>query len=386
MQQRAVRFAISVLLAVVAFVSHPAPAQALPTWARKYDLACSECHSAWPTLNSFGRDFKANGYRLREEVEGDEEFVQAVVDFLKLDRGFPIAARGVMRPYDKRKDRAASIRSFHEVEVYFAGRVFDNVSAFFEIEAEDEVEFNVFVESGTMTWSPLPEANLSLGWAPVFWNDPFATLADGGHRMTRSHKGPLDQRFAARERLRSSSQWLGFFGRAADNRVFYMGGVSAGGDDPEGNDAKDGYGRAMVTAVSGVYVGGYVLAGTNQTQGVDQSFHRAGFDFQIEKRGLTVYGTLMHTKDDLVAGGDETHTLGYVEGFYIFPMRAIHSIVPLLRIDLLSDVNDRTDLTFNLNFYVVENIKTYFEWWQNIESPSGTDNDWRATWQIDFSF
>ncbi|MEW6354324.1 MAG: hypothetical protein AB1469_08540 [Pseudomonadota bacterium] len=40
------------------------PAQAMPVFARQYNLTCVTCHAAFPRLNSFGKDFIANNYRL----------------------------------------------------------------------------------------------------------------------------------------------------------------------------------------------------------------------------------------------------------------------------------------------------------------------------------
>lgn len=37
---------------------------AIPAFARKYNLACSACHTAWPELNAFGQRFKDRGYQL----------------------------------------------------------------------------------------------------------------------------------------------------------------------------------------------------------------------------------------------------------------------------------------------------------------------------------
>jgi len=31
---------------------------AIPAFARKYGLACSACHTAWPELNAFGQRFR----------------------------------------------------------------------------------------------------------------------------------------------------------------------------------------------------------------------------------------------------------------------------------------------------------------------------------------
>jgi hypothetical protein len=36
----------------------------IPAFARKYNLPCSACHTAWPELNAFGQRFKDNGYQL----------------------------------------------------------------------------------------------------------------------------------------------------------------------------------------------------------------------------------------------------------------------------------------------------------------------------------
>lgn len=42
----------------------PSPAGAIPAFARKYNVACSSCHEAWPKLNDFGELFRDNGYRM----------------------------------------------------------------------------------------------------------------------------------------------------------------------------------------------------------------------------------------------------------------------------------------------------------------------------------
>ncbi len=39
-------------------------AGAIPAFARKYGLACTGCHEAWPALNDFGRAFRDNGYQM----------------------------------------------------------------------------------------------------------------------------------------------------------------------------------------------------------------------------------------------------------------------------------------------------------------------------------
>jgi len=41
-----------------------APADAVPAFARQMGVGCTECHTAYPQLNAFGREFKLMGYTL----------------------------------------------------------------------------------------------------------------------------------------------------------------------------------------------------------------------------------------------------------------------------------------------------------------------------------
>ena len=45
-------------------VSTSQPGYAIPAFARKYGLPCSACHTGWPILNTFGQQFRDNGYQL----------------------------------------------------------------------------------------------------------------------------------------------------------------------------------------------------------------------------------------------------------------------------------------------------------------------------------
>ena len=52
------------VLPLWALLSAVQPMHAIPAFARKYNLRCSDCHEAWPKLNHFGQTFKDNGYQL----------------------------------------------------------------------------------------------------------------------------------------------------------------------------------------------------------------------------------------------------------------------------------------------------------------------------------
>ena len=40
------------------------PAAAVPSFARQTGMACAACHTVYPELTPFGREFKLNGYVL----------------------------------------------------------------------------------------------------------------------------------------------------------------------------------------------------------------------------------------------------------------------------------------------------------------------------------
>src|SRR5215467_12449182 len=51
------------LYALVALACSPA-AQAVPSFARQTGMACEACHTVFPELTPFGRQFKLNGYTI----------------------------------------------------------------------------------------------------------------------------------------------------------------------------------------------------------------------------------------------------------------------------------------------------------------------------------
>lgn len=56
--------------AIVIVVASTTRASAIPIFAQRYHLACEECHTALPELNTFGRYFREHGYRLPTEKHG----------------------------------------------------------------------------------------------------------------------------------------------------------------------------------------------------------------------------------------------------------------------------------------------------------------------------
>ena len=52
------------VLALASLFLVSTPARAIPAFARRMGVECTECHTAYPQLNAFGREFKLTGYTL----------------------------------------------------------------------------------------------------------------------------------------------------------------------------------------------------------------------------------------------------------------------------------------------------------------------------------
>src|SRR5215471_3355356 len=58
---------LSPLVGFFAVFFAPRTGVALPLFARKYEMQCTQCHVAFPRLNAFGMQFRQNGYRIGDD-------------------------------------------------------------------------------------------------------------------------------------------------------------------------------------------------------------------------------------------------------------------------------------------------------------------------------
>lgn len=87
------RFGLLLLAALSSALAIP-DAEAIPAFARKYQISCSTCHAPFPRLKPFGEAFAGNGFRLPDPAQEPARATIEVGDpLLKLPRDFPIAAR-----------------------------------------------------------------------------------------------------------------------------------------------------------------------------------------------------------------------------------------------------------------------------------------------------
>ena len=83
-------FFILFLLMLTAVLIIPAKTEAMPVFARKYNMSCNSCHSAFPKLNEFGEYFADNNLRL---PNWKDTTIDTGDDMLALPDSVPLALR-----------------------------------------------------------------------------------------------------------------------------------------------------------------------------------------------------------------------------------------------------------------------------------------------------
>jgi hypothetical protein len=385
-------FGTFVSLTLILGLAWSTMANAVPSFARKYELNCSGCHTAYPQLNATGRKFKEAGYRFPSD--SDKKVALEISDALNLDKHVPISAVLVARPYDKKDSGNTKNRALHEVEIIVAGTIANNWSGYFEIEAEDENDFEPEVAPAVLSYNLRKEINFQASWAPVFWADSYGILNDH-FRLTRGHVGAIDQGFGGADdggKLRSNRQNVGIFGRVLSERVFYNANWSGDADDAEGEDARTYSGLVNVDITGNIMVGGFGMAGDSRMMPGDPrlDYSRYGVQSQVDIGDARLQGIFVTASDDQAGGGEHDNDTYSLQAFWTFHDDSLRpTFVPLVRFDSFetNDGNDDfKDLTLNVTYYITQNIKGFVEYWDRFDAPTDAQEDDRLTLQFVAAF
>lgn len=152
-------------------------AQAIPSWARKYEQPCTMCHyPAVPRLNTLGHQFRQAGYRMPDDFNKDIS-AENVSHY--------VSARGRGRyayiNFEDKEERGKNNESefrWNDTTLFYAGPVGTNYAGFAELEweAEDEIALT---------------ASISGVWGQP---DHFTTLRVGQfHTLSRVGFGGFDR-------------------------------------------------------------------------------------------------------------------------------------------------------------------------------------------------
>lgn len=136
---RIVRVGASALLGMLLLALAAPEASAMPEFARRYDLSCAACHSAFPKLNKFGEYFRDSNMRLPNWKESADKIGD---DRLALPAYPPIAVRAqayvqardgeAIDPITGASERAATdFQSPYLVKVLSSAALSDDITYYF---------------------------------------------------------------------------------------------------------------------------------------------------------------------------------------------------------------------------------------------------------------
>jgi hypothetical protein len=364
---------LTVCIMLAGFLMVPANLEAIPAFARKHQLACSQCHSAWPLLNKFGQTFKENGYRLDREPKAAADPGDVVInDRLVLPRALPMSFRVQGRPIVKRNtDERYRMQVVHEFELYIADSAADNYSYFANFEAEDEAGWEGELADLVAGWHPRAQANVVGGYGQLTFADPLNTFSS--RRLTQDRPSPNGSRFQSGYRFRDNTPFATFYGRAG--QLFYSASAGTGAEDPAGADRKDYLVRAAYDLPGGASLGAFSLIGEKQLvqPARIQEYSRAGVDLQVDSHGFTANALWYRAKENLATTlVNQKNSAWYIQTLYVTPTTV--PIVPVFRYESVesnSGLASTQSVALALIAYVRENINVSIDYTKQTKVPPG---------------
>ena len=123
---------VAIVALVLLLIIPAGKSDAIPAFARKYQISCQVCHSpAMPRLKAFGDEFAGNGFRMTE-YESHRYLIPAGDDKLSLLRELPLAIRmdGFVS-YNFNNEGQADFSSPYVLKILSGGELSDKLSYYF---------------------------------------------------------------------------------------------------------------------------------------------------------------------------------------------------------------------------------------------------------------
>jgi len=392
-----------------------ADAQAIPAFARKYKLGCNACHTVYPQLNRFGRDFRDNGFRMPDEIQ---EFLKkgppatpaqgtpaASEDFWSfIPDQIPFSVQAKFHDAINPKGDVKSDFQLEELQLQSGGTFTPRISYYLHHHLVEEggpgtlytgwVRFNNLLGSDWLNVT-VGQIELPLSFSPEI------------ERLSSFEYLAFDRQLGANTfNLGTPQLGVQVFGQSERGTKLWAGVVNGTGlalNDAtqtfDSNGFKDVYAR-VGQEIGEHFVGGFVYYGRTSVTGqdvgaFDDRFVRAGGDAFVNLKKVIVYGTALYARDDNSLGTGERRTFfgGFAQGDVYLNDRtiamvrvdAVHQQLPAVFAAAESDsplfrVNT-VAVTPGLQFLPRPNVKLAFEYQVRQTRPED-----RALAQLHLSF
>ncbi len=205
--------------------------QAVPSFARQTGLSCSACHTVFPELTSFGRNFKLNGYTLtgiktinqsKVKKDGSKSAILNLLSISPISAMFQTGITHVSKTIPGTQNN--NVEFPQQLSLFYGGQITPHIGAFIQITLDDE--------SGTfgMDNTDIRYSNHSNGKVPFTYgltlnNNPtvqdlWNTTAAWGFPYTASGVAPGPGAAPMIENLGGTVAGLGGYGLV--NNLFYF--------------------------------------------------------------------------------------------------------------------------------------------------------------------
>ena len=119
----------------------PEAANAVPSFARQTGLACEACHTVFPQLTPFGRDFKASGYTLFntskiQDINALQQSTLSLSDLPPLSIMVIASTSSVSVPNDPNSAKVSTDFP-QQLSFFYSGRITDNMGAYIQATYSD---------------------------------------------------------------------------------------------------------------------------------------------------------------------------------------------------------------------------------------------------------
>lgn len=413
-------------------------ASALPSFSRKYAVSCTQCHTAYPLLNDFGRRFKMNGY-----VMGDDDTVLSSKDgTMSFEKLFPWGAIIRSRPYDNSRGSVANqgvqnggsdgttrdkMQAVNDVDFFVAGGdASKRVSWMGELDANAAGNFTPGTGDLQAGWHPSPYFNVRLARKSFYAMEPYQTLSSMEQTMiaNRAIDGVQpDQSGLSGNILTEQTQTIAVDGSVEKNGVgglYYMAGLTAGNGDNQGRSRKNANVRLAFDTLKGLVVGGFATFGREQPANVPAiaagnpntpipgawvKFVKTGVDALVEAGNFVGRGALLYSYDSdpasvgaPIVGRKFRDRAAYAELGYVYKRGGSDKpfLMPMIRENWYTTYNGKRQFNYvsaQLAHYFRENARMFVEYsvdtktdFQGLPGNPRVPRGNRVTGQIEVGF
>ncbi|OIO04201.1 MAG: hypothetical protein AUJ51_02375 [Elusimicrobia bacterium CG1_02_56_21] len=333
-------------LAAMAVATFSSDANATAQFARRYNVSCNLCHTAFPRLNSFGEKFAMNGYQM--PGTSGEDTQTKISDNLSLgDIGKMASLRISIIPFSTKKggltvaghskDQTAIGRG-QWFQFFTAGSIAKNISIFIETEFENDKLHNNWLYMGFHNLAgPEGALNFRVGNLCAFdWhsvsgrlraNPPLKYSIMGSFKSAKGGSGNEDQLGIA-----SANPGAEVFGYSGN--FLYSGVVQSGkqvtASGPDTNQFQNYTGTLGYMVNDGDFEGSKLTLSVMSAVDTSSSSYKQRKDnlyvfypgVTIRYKGLDLQGAFLYAKEDnykLAAAKNKaiTRGVGAGAGYYI---------------------------------------------------------------------